>query len=492
MPRFPRGTPRFAALVLAASLLGSRAGAPETGTSGFAVDSNEDAVDAKIDGVCATAAGDCTLRAAVMEANAQAGADTITLPIDTIRLSIPPVPDGAGDLATATGDLEITEAVTIQGAGPGRSVVDGGGVDRIFEIWPGTFEVTIRGVTLRNGNSEGGGAILNSAVLRLAHCEITGNTAHNFGGGGVTNWTGGQLTVDDCAITQNSETGPGGSGGGLANAGSAVIRHSLIDGNQANFVGGGIVNDFPGTLLLEDSTVSNNQALVPAAYIYSGGGGIANGGPATIRNATISGNTAVFSGGGGLHNTGFSVFLANVTVSGNSAATTGGGIWNNYAGGYLDVRYSTIAGNTAAGVGGIDGVGAMPPSTTNLIGSIVANNAGGNCAGVVVSVAPHHNLDSGGSCGFAGTGDLSMTDPLLAALADNGGPVATHALTASSPAIDGADPLECLDFGGLPLVSDARGAARPLDGGTGPAVCDIGAYEHFTGVDLIFADGFGI
>ncbi len=31
----------------------------------------------------------------------------------------------------------------------------------------------------------------------------------------------------------------------------------------------------------------------------------------------------------------------------------------------------------------------------------------------------------------------------------------------------------------------------PLDGdGNGSAVCDIGAHEHFNGIDLIFQDGF--
>src|SRR5688572_33136742 len=45
------------------------------------VNSTADAVDANPgDGICATSSGVCTLRAAIQEANASNGADTITVP----------------------------------------------------------------------------------------------------------------------------------------------------------------------------------------------------------------------------------------------------------------------------------------------------------------------------------------------------------------------------------------------------------------------------
>jgi CSLREA domain-containing protein len=46
--------------------------------AGFSVDSTIDAVDAVPgDGICASEAGKCTLRAAIQEANALVGPDTI-------------------------------------------------------------------------------------------------------------------------------------------------------------------------------------------------------------------------------------------------------------------------------------------------------------------------------------------------------------------------------------------------------------------------------
>src|SRR5688572_25462225 len=56
----------------------------------FTVDSTLDAVDVHPgDGLCQTGAGPCTLRAAIMEANALAGADVASLPSGTYALTIP-------------------------------------------------------------------------------------------------------------------------------------------------------------------------------------------------------------------------------------------------------------------------------------------------------------------------------------------------------------------------------------------------------------------
>ena len=68
---------------------------PAAAEANFAVNSPADAVDANPgDGLCQTATpGECTLRAAIQEANALSGADTITLPADTYTLTIA----GAGE-----------------------------------------------------------------------------------------------------------------------------------------------------------------------------------------------------------------------------------------------------------------------------------------------------------------------------------------------------------------------------------------------------------
>ena len=56
-------------------------------------------------------------------------------------------------------------------------------------------------------------------------------------------------------------------------------------------------------------------------------------------------------------------------------------------------------------------------------------------------------------------------EPLLGALADNGGPTLTHALLTGSPAIDAGNDAAC-------PATDQRGVTRPQG-----AHCDIGSYE---------------
>ncbi|HYV66156.1 MAG TPA: CSLREA domain-containing protein, partial [Myxococcales bacterium] len=99
----------------------------------FTVNSTADAVDVSPgDGVCATADGSCTLRAAIQEANALAGADTVVLPAGTYLLTLA----GAGEDGAATGDLDITGDLIIAGAGAASTVVDGNGLDRVFHVDP--------------------------------------------------------------------------------------------------------------------------------------------------------------------------------------------------------------------------------------------------------------------------------------------------------------------------------------------------------------------
>src|SRR4051812_44538631 len=69
------------------------------------------------DGACDA---DCSLREAVIAANAAAGADTITVPAGTYVLDRV----GANEDAADTGDLDITDDVTINGAGSGSTIVD--------------------------------------------------------------------------------------------------------------------------------------------------------------------------------------------------------------------------------------------------------------------------------------------------------------------------------------------------------------------------------
>ena len=151
---------RWAALLLGVALalgLLSFAPPPARAATTFTVDRVGDAVDLNLtDDACdvsTNSGSQCTLRAAIQQANASSGPDTITVPAGTYNLTIA----GQNENAAATGDLDVRDGPTITGAGARDTIIDANGIDRVFGILAGT--ATFPGVTVRNGNqpSTGGG-----------------------------------------------------------------------------------------------------------------------------------------------------------------------------------------------------------------------------------------------------------------------------------------------------------------------------------------------
>lgn len=487
----------------------------------FTVNSTADAADASPgDGVCATTGGVCTLRAAVQEANALAGTDTITLPAGTYTLNLL----GAGENAAATGDLDVTQDLTITGAGAGTTVIDGANADRVVETH-GLVYVTLEHLTIRNGNpgagADGGGVRVNtSGRLTLTDVVITQNQARY--GGGI--YSMGSVTGSDSTVSLNSGQGIHNNGGSLTltnvqvlnNTGWGVYNYGgplsfnggRVDGNQ-----GGVYNaEYIGTSTLSNLAISQNTNSGVSNYgslntvrlsisnsailtnTAASGAGVLNtglGGVATITNSTIADNTATANGGGifnsggeltvtysvlhhntanaggGAYNSQGSFSFRNTTFSANAVNDNGGGF---YAAGDLGGTLSsvTFSDNAAQGAGGA----VFAETSVVFTNSILANSlAGGNCAWDTVSGvgSSGYNLSSDGTCNFHAVGDRNNTDPLLGPLQNNGGPTDTHALLPGSPAID---------TGGSCPSDDQRHVTRPADGdGNGNAVCDTGAYE---------------
>lgn len=391
------------------------------------------------DGACTVAL--CSLRDAVIAANGNAGADIITLPAGVYTLTIP----GAGENLAATGDLDITDAVTINGAGAATTIIDGGGLDRVFDVR--TSGVFFNDLTIQNGlpaPGDNGGGISNTGTLTLNRCVVSGNHT-SAGGSGAGIWTNNTLTLNSAIVTGNA-AGGGGNGGGIDNEDQVIINLSTISGNSAGPVGGngaGIYNN--GSASITDSTVSGN--------IGSGGGNGAglyeNSNGNAITRSTFSGNTTN-GNGGAIYVNGQPFTLTNVTISGNTAVS-GGGLFNNGNG--LHIVASTIANNTGGGIAN--------NGSADATGTIIANN-GVNCS-VAITDSGTNLQFPGATCGAS----ITSADPLLQPLANNGGPTQTHALVAGSPAVDTNTEI-------CPPTppTDQRGIARPQGAG-----CDIGAFE---------------
>jgi len=239
------------------------------------VNSTADAMDVTPgNGVCETATGNgvCTFRAAVMEANALAAADTITF--------ASPLFDTAQTI-TLSGQVLISSEMTINGPGADKLSISGGNVNRV--IWAQTFStVTIRDLTLANGRADGdigGGLVISEASVTLERVHVKDSEAV-YGGGIFVD--GGALTITRSAVTGNSASDYG--AGLFVNWGSATVTGSTFSGNTAQFIGGAIVNG--ETLFISDSTITNNTA------VNDMGGGIYDVGFLTIGNTIIAGNVA--------------------------------------------------------------------------------------------------------------------------------------------------------------------------------------------------------
>jgi len=293
-------------LIGALAVLGGMIAIPAQGAT-FTVNSTVDELDTNPgDGVCAAASGQCTLRAAIQEANALTGADNVTLPAGTYRLTI----DGRDEDGAATGDLDITDDLSISGADAASTIIDADARDRVFHAID--TSVDIGGVTIQNGAvsgtpfqvGNGGGIQCLSSTMTLTNVAISGNTAEKGGGIWVTNAS--SVTLTDSMVSGNSAAG---NGGGIDSNGSIAITRTTVSGNTAGYAGAIFIN---GTMTLTDSTVNNNTRLVAIAIQGTG----------VLTNCTISDNT-----GSGIIITAAvsaNAAITNCTISGN----TGGGISN--------------------------------------------------------------------------------------------------------------------------------------------------------------------
>jgi CSLREA domain-containing protein len=312
----------------------------------YVVNSTEDRPDSDpFDGVCsAPVTGACTLRAAIMDANGTAGPDKIVVPSGTYQITRAAVDDGA-----LVGDLDITESVTIEGAGSATTIVDGNGAvtnERVFHILPGATAVTISGLTVRNGKQgvavegEGGGIRCQAFGATLRDMVIAENSATE--GGGVYVTGGGTLVLQNVTLQQNTATSHGGGisakdcvlelrgvvlhdnsavvrGGGLYASGVALtITDSTVDANDA-FTGGGF--DLRG---LAASTVARTAIFSNTANGEGGGVYVAVGSPVTFTGCSIHHNTAA-ANGGGIYNTA-PILIVRSLIDSNSAQSNGGGI----------------------------------------------------------------------------------------------------------------------------------------------------------------------
>lgn len=429
-----------------------------------------------------------------------------------------------GDISFHCGAQPVTIEISSEVRVRADAIIDGGGLvtldglqrSRIF-LADSHVHLAVRNLVFRNGvasSTDGGwasgGAIFGgwSGSLDIRDCVFENNMAgetNEEGGGAVDTPSASNMVIVRSTFTGNR----GGLGGAVFNmlSGLTVIDSTFIGNRSTKGAGGAIYTD--GGSAKTDDDIGGKIEICGCRF--SENVGIGEGGAAflfayhpdeIIVNQCVFTDNEVTSNadggglGGALRPGNAKLTLANSLFARNTATTHGGGIWvdghypsyifsstfvDNQAGypgsphGYggaisgkkLVMNGLTIASNIAERSGGAV---FAEGDESSLANSIITGNSANNEWGIAQScrstMKGHHNLQwpdpalSKGDDALC-TRDVLIADPLLAGLADNGGPTETMALGSGSPAIDAGD--QCPEL-------DQRGKSRNHQ-------CDLGAYE---------------
>jgi hypothetical protein len=206
------------------------------------------------------------------------------------------------------------------------------------------FSLTVNKSTL-SGNTattgDGGGIEDLGGYLTLSHSIINAQNKAGGNGGGIAIENYNTGIVNNCTISGNLAGGSGG-GGIFCGSSTLTVNSSKIQDNNTQQLGGGIYDG--GDVTVSNSTIQGNTAA-GVGNGTDGGGGIENLSRLTVNDSTITGNSATTGNGGAIANNGLSLIVTNSTFSENSAGGFGSGIF----GGNSTITSSTFTGNSGSG-----------------------------------------------------------------------------------------------------------------------------------------------
>ncbi|MEW6602545.1 MAG: LamG-like jellyroll fold domain-containing protein, partial [Nitrospirota bacterium] len=312
---------------------------------------------------------------------------------------------------SALGNLLIqggwTSDFTFRNSDPSVTAIDGKGKYRAIMINVPSFDLTIEGMTIRNGfNSGVGGGIF---VIPFSQGNITLNLISNIishnkagSGGGVYIFSKEQavttLTLSGNVIVNNSaEKNCGGVcviSEDASNTALTLNGNTIVD-NSAGYEGGGIyVRAYNGASItssfVNNSILHNSAAYFGAGlYAYSESGASLS---ADFAGNRISGNTGPYFGGGvclySVSNSAAALNFTDNTISGNTASMHGGGIHMVSASGAaitstLPNINNNITDNTAGNDGG--GIFSWGTAALTFTNSMITGNTAYRGGGIFTS-----------------------------------------------------------------------------------------------------------
>ena len=312
---------------------------------------------------------------------------------------------GKGGGIFTSGDVFVTNGSDVGGVpspgfSPGNTAAsDGGGVYALKGV-----HVIVAGVQGNSSGGNGGGtfAVQNTIVVD-GHIDF--NSAFNGDGGGIFDQNG-NIYVSSVNFSTSAIPPTSGSsvshnsaifGAGIFdNTGHVEVQNeTLVDHNVASVAGGGIFIGLFGSLRVDTSTVSNNQAVH--------GGGIAAEGAdqVTIFQSRIIFNKATAPGTNPAAGAGALIFnvsdfsMTYSTVASNTATSgNGGGLALIAISGFPGGANAGLDNDTFGGFTNPNGIGVTPNSSGGFGGAIYV-------MGVTVDII---HLTFNDNVAFGGTG----------------------------------------------------------------------------------------
>ena len=288
------------------------------------------------------------------------------------------------DDGNANGDLDINKTganagfISIVGNGAAETIIDGGGLDRVFHVLSGST-IFMSNLTITGGettaDSHGAGIRNEGGTIVMKNVDVTGNNAirgannDDDGGGIYTSSSGvnsGRIFMTNGSVSNNNAED---IGGGIYMSGTNVGESMLfldgttIDGNVASSLnaniddqrgGGFYITDDGNRIVFRDVTVSDN--LTNGRHRADGGGGAIAGSNLKVE---ITGGSFIRNQAGSDAHTG------------GTHDSDGGGIW--IAGSNNEITFTDVDfGGELAGGAGAAGIG-----TARVDGNIAEDDGGG-------------------------------------------------------------------------------------------------------------------
>jgi hypothetical protein len=311
------------------------------------------------------------------------------------------------------------KSITILGQSPTQTIVQanasaGVASDRVFNIsfsnYSSTNIVNFEKLTIRNGNAEhyGGGVLAWQVNVNFLNCAVDSNYAYTTPPDAYYGDGGGAIRVADGSFSATGTT-------------FHNNRHNSVSNRPGDFMGGGAVawfgqSAYGNTMVVTNCTFANNICGQYGAAILIR----PTDNDIKIINSTFNGNNAGISGGvayfGGASSASSTNFV-NSIFYGNTAVSSGPEFASSFS---MTLNATNCIIDNSTNMGSISG---------NFVNCMIGQN------------------------------------PLLAALANNGGYTKTFALASGSPAIDAGT--TSID---VPLT-DQRGTSTKN-------AKDIGSYEY--------------